>query len=307
MRIISIHLFKWQQPEPNILASVTAISPGLFKGLITEVYLNFNTTLIISRAKLKEHTQVVLKEGVICYAVLKRNNIGITIVCDAEYPKKVAFDLISKINKNFRKFCEEKNINIEHYENDTIDNYTYLNKIIQEWQDPAKKSKLYKIKSEIKNVKDTIKQGFNDLIDNNDNNEKKEDDKKTEPLIIKSTSSNIDPVIINVEKNKEKSDDKNKASLIDKSGNLNIGPVTIRVGKKKENEKCCCCSCCKCCTCCNCCPADCCTSCMESVGRCLCTCWSSFTNCCCICLLCCCYGISKCCNKEQSDNGPKPY
>ena len=51
----------------------------------------------------------------ICYSISFLDKIGISMICDDEYPKRVAIDFLLKIYDNFKSFIKEKNIDISVY------------------------------------------------------------------------------------------------------------------------------------------------------------------------------------------------
>ncbi|MBQ4184528.1 MAG: hypothetical protein II652_06255, partial [Bacteroidales bacterium] len=55
----------------------------------------------------------------ICYAVTNSDKLGATLICDEEYPKRVAIDFLLKIHGDFKTFIAEKKIDISLYTNDT--------------------------------------------------------------------------------------------------------------------------------------------------------------------------------------------
>ena len=93
MRLISIHVFKiGTGQEPILLSSASDLSfCGFFeKGTVRE-FINFHSRLIISRTNKEERQEIALEKG-ICYSYVTSDRIGITIIADEEYHKRVAFD-----------------------------------------------------------------------------------------------------------------------------------------------------------------------------------------------------------------------
>jgi hypothetical protein len=62
----------------------------------------------------------------------------VTIICDPEYPKRVAYDLIYKILEEFN-LNYVSNIKLETINKDLDINFAYIDKIIETWQNPVER------------------------------------------------------------------------------------------------------------------------------------------------------------------------
>ncbi len=145
MRLISIHVFKTViGQEPILLSSASDLSfCGFFeKGTVRE-FINFHSRLVVSRTNKEERQEIALEKG-ICYSYVTSDRIGISIITDEEYPKRVAFDLIYKVMQQFSEFTFTNKINLEAIVKDTDVKFKYLEKLVEEWQNP-KESKLVKL------------------------------------------------------------------------------------------------------------------------------------------------------------------
>jgi hypothetical protein len=89
----------------------------------------------ISRTPVEERLEVALEKG-ICYSYVSNDKIGVTIICDEEYPRRVAIDLIYKIIENLNQFLYNSNINLYNINKDTDIKFKYLDTLISEWQNP---------------------------------------------------------------------------------------------------------------------------------------------------------------------------
>ena len=177
MRILSIHVFSLYQNNPIILSSAFSLSfISLFQRGTLKELLNFHSRLVIERVSQDTHVQVQLEKG-ICYAVRTSDKIGATIICDEEYPKRVAIELLLKIIDNFKMFLKEKNIDLNLYTVDTDIKYDYIKNEIEEWQEPSKKDNILKLQGELNDVMDIMKKNIEELIKREEN---------LESLIIKS-------------------------------------------------------------------------------------------------------------------------
>lgn len=143
MRIVSIHIYKCSTLEPILLGTASDLSfCGLFeKGTIRE-FINFNSRLVVSRTPKEDRQEVALEKG-ICYAYVTSDSIGISIITDEEYPKRVAFDLIYKIMQNLNEFIFTNKINIEKIQKDTDIKFKFIDTIVAEWQNPKESKKIH--------------------------------------------------------------------------------------------------------------------------------------------------------------------
>ena len=177
MKILSIHVFSLCQNSPIILSSAFSLSfISIFQRGTLKEFLNFHSRLVIERVPQDTHVQVLLEKG-ICYAMRTSDNVGATIICDEEYPKRVAIEFLLKIIDNFKIFLKEKKIDLNIYTVDTDIKFDYIKNEIEGWQDPSQKDGIMKLQDELNDVMDIMKKNLEELIKREDN---------LESLIIKS-------------------------------------------------------------------------------------------------------------------------
>ena len=169
MKILSIHIFSLYQSKPIILSSAFALSfVSIFQRGTLKDFLNFHSRLVIERVTQDTHAQVQLEKG-ICYAIANSDKIGVTMICDEEYPKRVAIDFLMKIHENFKTFVEEKKLDLNLISSDTDVKYDYIANEIEDWQDPSKKDSLMKLQNELNDVTDIMRQNINELLKREEN------------------------------------------------------------------------------------------------------------------------------------------
>ena len=169
MKILSIHVFSLYNDKPIILSSAFALSfVSIFQRGTLKDFLNFHSRLVIERVTKDTHAQVQLEKG-ICYAISNSDKIGVTMICDEEYPKRVAIDFLLKIHDNFKTFLQEKKIDLNMYTSDTDVKYDYIANEIEAWQDPSKKDSLMKLQNELNDVTDIMRQNLNELLKREEN------------------------------------------------------------------------------------------------------------------------------------------
>ena len=169
MRILSIHVFSLYKEKPIILASAFSLSfVSIFQRGTLKDFLNFHSRLVIERVTKDTHAQVQLEKG-ICYAIASEDKVGVTIICDEEYPKRVAIDFVIRIHENFKIFMNQNKLDLNSYEKDTNVKFDYITKEIEEWQDPNKKDNLMKLQNELNDVTDIMRQNLNELLKREEN------------------------------------------------------------------------------------------------------------------------------------------
>jgi len=69
---------------------------------------------------------VQLEKG-ICYAIANSDKVGVTMICDEEYPKRVSIDFL-KIHDNFKTFVAERRLDLNLYTTDNNSHSKAANK-----------------------------------------------------------------------------------------------------------------------------------------------------------------------------------
>ena len=166
MKILSIHIFSLYQSKPIILSSAFSLSfVSNFQMGTLKDFLNFHSRLVIEHIAHGTYGKVELEKG-ICYATAHSDKIGVTMICDAEYPQRVAIDLLLKIHNDFKTFLAEKRLYLNLYTNDTDVKYENIATEIEEWQDPSKKDYLMILRNELSAIIDidTMRKEVDDEI-----------------------------------------------------------------------------------------------------------------------------------------------
>lgn len=136
MRIISIHVYKCGKEEPVMLASTFEVGfVSLFQRGTLKEFINFNSRLVIGRTPVEERLEVALEKG-ICYSYVTNDNIGVTLICDEEYPRRVAIDLIYKTIEALNEHIYTNKIDLQAITKDTNIKFKFIDTIIAEWQNP---------------------------------------------------------------------------------------------------------------------------------------------------------------------------
>ena len=169
MKILSIHIFSLYKSKPIILSSAFSLAfVSIFQRGTLKDFLNFHSRLVIERVQKDTHVQVQLEKG-ICYAIANEDKIGVTLISDEEYPKRVAIDFLLKIHDNFKTFLAQQNVNLNSIEKDTDLKFDYIATEIEAWQDPSKKDNIMKLQNELNDVTDIMRQNLNELLKREEN------------------------------------------------------------------------------------------------------------------------------------------
>ena len=169
MKILSIHIFSLYNNKPIILSSAFSLAfVSIFQRGTLKDFLNFHSRLVIERVQKDTHAQVQLEKG-ICYAIANEDKIGVTLISDEEYPKRVAIDFLLKIHDNFKTFLAQQNVNLNSIEKDTDLKFDYIATEIEAWQDPSKKDNIMKLQNELNDVHDIMRQNLNELLKREEN------------------------------------------------------------------------------------------------------------------------------------------
>lgn len=137
MKLISVHLYLKNSSNNcySLGSSMDLSFAGFFERGTIKEFINFHSRLIVSRTPKEERTEIVLEKGV-CYCYVTSDNIGISVITDEEYPKRVAFDLIHKIMNEFNDFIFSNMINLNIINGDKDLKFKYIDNIVSEWQNP---------------------------------------------------------------------------------------------------------------------------------------------------------------------------
>ena len=169
MRILSIHIFSLYKEKPIILSSAFSLSfVSIFQRGTLKDFLNFHSRLVIERIQKDTHAEVQLEKG-ICYALSQADKIGFTMICDEEYPKRVAIQLLFKISDYFKDFLIQNKIELNSIEKDTDVKFNYIANEIEGWQDPTKSDSIMKLKGELNELHDILRQNLEDLLKRGEN------------------------------------------------------------------------------------------------------------------------------------------
>lgn len=167
MRLIALHIFRWNEEDPALLCSEMDLSMLWFyqKGMAKE-HINFNSRTIASRIPPGNKASVSLENNVgVCYCWTTKDGLSATAITDNEYPERAAFILLNNLLMDFREtFADRPEVYEESKGGDNTLRYENLEVFLRKWQDPTEADKLLKIEKELHEVKEIIHKNLSDLL-----------------------------------------------------------------------------------------------------------------------------------------------
>lgn len=138
------------------------------KGTIREL-VTFLSKEIIKKTE-KNKTKSVQHEDYLINSALLETELGLigsVIVTNLEYPTRVSFSILENSIKEFIKEIDftKKNEKISNLKKDTNIRSPYLEKMIKDSQDPTKIDKISKVKTEINETVDILKETIEQVFE----------------------------------------------------------------------------------------------------------------------------------------------
>ena len=103
MKILSVSIWKKESEKAEELMSIHDVNKfGYFQQTTVTDFLKFTSNLLATRTAPGERKSVKEK-AYICHSLTKSDGIGGVLICDEEYPQRVAFSFLLKILDDFIK------------------------------------------------------------------------------------------------------------------------------------------------------------------------------------------------------------
>ena len=166
MKIVSIHIFRWRKKDPVLLAEEMQLD-GLwfFQKKTASEHIRFNSRLICQDTELGMKQRIKLENDIgVCYCWTTSEGLSVTTITDLEYPEESAFSMLGQILIDFMATFENDAEMYLEAEEDTKLKYDKLEEFLTNWQDPAKADKIYKIKTDLGEVKQIMYKNVEDLL-----------------------------------------------------------------------------------------------------------------------------------------------
>eukprot|EP00871_Galdieria_phlegrea_P000855 jgi/Galph1/1770/GphlegSOOS_G451.1 len=152
MKIIALLLLRKEEGErePFILTSAYHLNDfGYFQRNSIREFANFFGKTLVKRVPLGERASVEHEDTYVCHVYVASSGLAAVVLCDKEYPRRVAFTLLGKTIDDFSK---ENNENT--WKNATSEvTYPALQKIVDEYQDPSKADSIVRIQKDLDETK----------------------------------------------------------------------------------------------------------------------------------------------------------
>jgi synaptobrevin homolog YKT6 len=99
MRLIALHVYKWEDKDSKLLCTAMQLQDLWFyqRGIAKE-HINFNSRTISGRVPEGKQASIILEQGIgVCHSWTSQDGISATAITDAEYPEKAAYSLLNKV------------------------------------------------------------------------------------------------------------------------------------------------------------------------------------------------------------------
>eukprot|EP00918_Siedleckia_nematoides_P067817 GHVU01147605.1.p1 GENE.GHVU01147605.1~~GHVU01147605.1.p1 ORF type:complete len:202 (-),score=24.56 GHVU01147605.1:665-1270(-) len=164
MKLVGLQIFRWDAEKPVILSQHLDLSQFSFfqRGTIKE-HMVFHSRLICSRTGkgMRQSIEFEQKLGM-CHIYVHQCGLAVTVLCDMEYPMRVAFSLINQI---LRAFQEKLAGTWEHRTEDIqLDFQKEGDEMLVKYQNPLEADKLLKVQSDLDEVKDVMLKNIDELL-----------------------------------------------------------------------------------------------------------------------------------------------
>ncbi|EAR83909.1 SNARE ykt6 (macronuclear) [Tetrahymena thermophila SB210] len=163
MRLISMHVLKWDPENPIFLSSAYELGfISWYQRPFFKETLNFGVRTMTARVQKGDRTVVQLDEAKAMAYVVVSNDIAVVIVCDEEYPQKTPFVIIREVFSEFFKLFTAQQIG--DIKSDTNLKFERLEVMVKEYQDYKKADKLAQLESNLKEVHEITHKIMGDLL-----------------------------------------------------------------------------------------------------------------------------------------------
>ena len=162
MKLLSIAVLRYNPdiPEPVMLVQAVELSSfGFFqRGTVKEMMTFFNKT--IAKRTPPGQRQSVQHEEHYVHVYMRQDGLCGCITCDAEYPPRVAFTLLTKILEDFTTFCPTW---FKEIRNEAI-YWPTLEQDIMRYQDPANADQLVRIQKNLDETRDILHNTIDNVL-----------------------------------------------------------------------------------------------------------------------------------------------
>lgn len=165
MKVFSIIILRWyDDPKKacNVISSVYELSSFSYfqRGSVKEVAL-FVSREVAQRSK-KGERQSISHQGYMCHSFVHPSEVTCALLCDNEYPQRVAFNLCNIAIDNFLKEYEGT---FKNYDTDQDLKVTGFDALIAKYQDPEKADPVMKIQKDLDETKQILVKSIDQILE----------------------------------------------------------------------------------------------------------------------------------------------
>jgi len=163
MKILSIAIFSCSNKTGKLLSYAQDLSSfGYFqRGSIKEFMLFFSKTLIEKTES--GQRQSVQQEEYFCHVHLQVKGLGGVVICDAEYPRRVAFTLLGKALDEFAVKYDKST-----WSSLTELPFPQLEEYIKKYQDPVQADPIMRVQNDLDETKIILHKTIESVLDRGD-------------------------------------------------------------------------------------------------------------------------------------------
>ena len=103
----------------------------------------------------------ILHQGHLCHAYVRSDHLACAVICDEEYPSRVAYSLVQSTLDRFTA----KEFPWKAATTDTEFEFPVIQEDVVKYQDPTEADKLMKIQKDIDATKDTVIRTIDQLLE----------------------------------------------------------------------------------------------------------------------------------------------
>eukprot|EP00914_Ancora_sagittata_P034332 GHVO01069361.1.p1 GENE.GHVO01069361.1~~GHVO01069361.1.p1 ORF type:complete len:200 (+),score=29.98 GHVO01069361.1:18-617(+) len=163
MRLLSLIIYKWHPESPKILWYHHDLSYfNYFQRSTIKEHIVFHSRFVCARTSMGAPQSVKFEQDLgLCHAYTHSSGLAATVLCDGEYPSRVAFTLMAKALRGFYEmYSHEWSLQAEDAQ------YSYPGgvEMFEQFKDPLEADKVLKIQKDLDEVRDVMLKNINDLM-----------------------------------------------------------------------------------------------------------------------------------------------
>eukprot|EP00826_Nyctotherus_ovalis_P022792 TRINITY_DN175_c0_g1_i5.p2 TRINITY_DN175_c0_g1~~TRINITY_DN175_c0_g1_i5.p2 ORF type:complete len:203 (-),score=70.98 TRINITY_DN175_c0_g1_i5:80-688(-) len=165
MRLIALHVYKWNETEAVLLAAAYELNMlWFYQRSVARDHVLHNSRLVATRMKPGQRGCIDLEEGKAkCYALCTPDKLCVTAVTDTEYPERAAFGVLYELSLDFIKTFKGNPAVISPKDDLKLE-YKKIEEFLAKWQKPEENDKLIVIEKELQSVTEMMRKNLEDML-----------------------------------------------------------------------------------------------------------------------------------------------